>query len=77
MLSPQATYSGNAPRVSSSATPGKVACLRIAPSQLSSTVAREDSFFLSKKEFLPLPPQSALFLVAQVLFLKFSVLSQG
>ena len=34
-------------------------------------------FFLFRKEFMPLPRQSGLSLVAKVLFIQFSVLSQG
>lgn len=74
VLVSKAAYSGHAPRLSFPALPGKALYLKVAPDcevpQLGC------GFFLFRREFLPLPPQSPLSLVWGVRFIQFLVLAQ-
>ena len=76
MPSPKDAYNDNTLLLRSLAPPGKAAYLRVAPLAMK-LCGLQRAFFLSGKEFLPLPPDSGLSLIAGVLFLQFSVLCQG
>ena len=76
VLSPKDAYSGNASQLSSPTPRGMAAYLRVSPGHEVPRFTKV-AFFLSRKEFLSLPPQSALSLVVGVLLIQFLVLSQG
>ena len=56
---------------------GRLHILGLLPAGHEAPQLAKVAFFLSRKEFLSLPPQSGLSLVAGVLFIQFSVLSWG
>lgn len=70
VLRPEAAYSDNTVLLRSHTPPGKAADPKIPLGRPRSAAACEGGFFLSRREFLPLPPQSALFLVVGVLFIQ-------
>ena len=56
---------------------GRLCTLGLLPASHEVLQLAKVAFLLSRKEFLPLPTQSGLSLVVGVLFIQFSVLSQG
>ena len=75
VMSSKAAYYGKALPLRSPTPPGKASYPKIATGH--EVPQLEGGFFLSRKEFLPLSPQSALSLVVGVLFIQFPVLSLG
>ena len=79
VLRPKIAYSSNTP-LPGSGPPllqGRLCTLTLLPASHEVLRLAKVAFFLSRKEFLPLPPQLGLSFIEGVPLMQFSVLSQG